>query len=139
MYEYGDAGIRIDFGITGSLSGGVYDMKPYEIREVDQQRVFVKEIRPGFYLCNNTLILLAEPVDLPESRIRWVLDGGNPYMTPYEGADKGFIIAFEGPMESGRYVVTSDIHVDQFGEPELSHDVEEAVAEYQKWRDSDGT
>jgi hypothetical protein len=108
-------------------------MKPYEIREVDQQRVFVKEIRPGFYLCNNMLIAFDKPVEIPDVALRWSLPESS-VAPAYAGADKGFIVSAEGPDAKGLYLITTDMHVNMLSDSILLADVDTAVREYTTWR-----
>jgi hypothetical protein len=105
-------------------------MKPYEIRQIDGQDIFVKEIDSDFYLFNDTLVSVFPGYPMSDQRILSFLQRREDKVFPYGGAGKGEVLVVG---TSGSDTVCSVFFLSEMIDQGRAELARRAYDEYKKW------
>ena len=115
---------------TGGGEGA--KMKDFEIREISGQKVFVKEIRPTFFLFNDVFVYVCDEfLPIPDEDIMSFLDRKNDPIFPYPGAANEAVIVVT-LLKSGRFCESPAV-LGQLKEEAAIDDARRAYDEYKTW------
>jgi hypothetical protein len=104
----------------------------YEIRKINGQDVFVKEIGNHFWLINNVYVLAYDGYQLSDFDIIDYLDAENDDMLPYKGADKECVLHIFKTNDSSD-VCEEHCYLSELSDKSMAVEARRAYDEYKSW------
>lgn len=104
--------------------------KDYEVRTINGEKVFVKNIVNNFWLFNDVYIHLLDEVVVDDNLISRSLDMKNDEILPYPGADSGYIL-FQSKV-NGEHTLSFCL-VTAYKDNTITRKALEAYDEYRRW------
>lgn len=103
----------------------------YEIRNINGQDVFVKNISDDFWLINDVYVLVCDGYELTDIHVLSLLSAKNRPVFPYCGAEKGCVLVVS-KLNDGSFV-EEQAFLSELTDETISPLARRAYDEYKSW------